>query len=143
MERGEEKPWKVSSSQFSIPYILKCPHQSQTGSEIRSCLARRGCSWTTHLIKMDRISQRPGKIETEKRKINVNERTNKQGRPNFKKNLKLNHTTYHSKCQSGLDKHSWVAIRLWYFQNISIVEFKLSFSFGQTNLFNYFILLID
>ena len=30
---------------------------------------------------MDRISQRPGKIETEKRKINVNERTNKQDRP--------------------------------------------------------------
>ena len=26
---------------------------------------------------MDRISQRPGKIETEKRKINVNERPNK------------------------------------------------------------------
>ena len=37
---------------------------------------------------MDRISQRPGKIETEKRKINVNERTNKQGRPKFLKKLK-------------------------------------------------------
>ena len=37
---------------------------------------------------MDRISQRPGKIETEKRKINVNERTNKQGRPKFKKKFK-------------------------------------------------------
>ena len=37
---------------------------------------------------MVRISQRPGKIETEKRKINVNERTNKQGRPKFKKKFK-------------------------------------------------------